>query len=94
MAGLALVSGAVLGAAAGNTDWMIWARVSVGFGAAAAGGAFDATGVSAGVGVAATVVPLPPLGAGVAAAAVAGATPACGASGAGLSTRRRQRESI
>ena len=65
---------------------MIWdcvavSRVSVRLGAAAAGGsfvvvggAFVATVVAAGVGVAAAVLPLPPLGAGVAAAGVAGAT--------------------
>jgi hypothetical protein len=40
------------------------------------------------------VFALPPLGAGAAAAVVAGGTIARGVFGAGLSTRRRQRESI
>ena len=65
------MSGAALGAAAGNTDCMTCAG---GFGAGAAGGVFVAAVVSTVGGVAATVLPLPALGAGVAVAVVAGAT--------------------
>ena len=94
VAGEAPVSGAALGAAAGNTDCMTCVRVSVGFGAVPAGGAFVAVEGSAVRGVVLTVFAPLSIGAGVAAAVVADTTATGGESGAGLSTRCRQRESI
>ena len=88
--GVAAAGGAFVALAAGATF------VGAAFvGAMFAGAALVSVAVVAAVGgVAATVFPLPPLGAGVAAAVVAGAAAVRGASGAGLSTRRRQRVSI